>query len=320
MALPFWLSLDPVVFSKIAGICFLLGGIPICCRWVWRATDDLPATLRWVPTVAVLAFLVCFAPTAVHAVSGMETALYTLMVVSFLYVSYLVLERPTKRLLAVLASAALLLGLTRPDGNLVAVVGIAATFILVERRSRPSMIAAIIFGYVIPGAVYFASRYAYYQTLLPLPFYLKVSHPHPLSGLLDVEQYVTYLAMHVGPLVVIALLRSSRRWIPALAAVTAVILFFVFPAHIMGFQCRFLFPVAPVIFVLASVGLAHALSWLLARMNDPRVVALVGVGIMTCLCAWLLSDVRAAAAERLRYSKGLAGAHIRLGKWLRSLE
>ena len=68
----------------------------------------------------------------------------------------------------------LLVGLSRPEGNIAVVVGIVCLLVLGNRRRRTSLLSTSLVLYVIPGLIYLVWRYSYYGHLFPLPYYLKL--------------------------------------------------------------------------------------------------------------------------------------------------
>ena len=162
-------------------------------------------------------------------------------------------ERPPLRL----ALAMLLLGLTRPAGNLVAVTCALTVLVMLPRAARGRFAHALLWGYLLPGMVYVTWRWTYYGQPLPLPFYVKVASPTALPGTSRVLGFVAALALPAGVCAMLGLVRLPRLLRPALVAATTLLLFGLFPNHLMGYQLRYLVPAAPLLFVIAGLGAAR---------------------------------------------------------------
>lgn len=84
MAIPLRLGLDAVLFGKVLGIAATLGYLGVACRFASKFGGTLGGPNRLLSSAMLIFFLAAFPPTAMHAVSGMETAVYTLLLLSFL--------------------------------------------------------------------------------------------------------------------------------------------------------------------------------------------------------------------------------------------
>jgi arabinofuranosyltransferase len=214
----------------------------------------------------------------------------------------------------------LLLGLTRPEGNLVAGVTLVTTFFSVPPEARGTLARATIGTYVVPGAAYFVWRFAYYGHLFPLPFYLKVTAQVGPKGVRDVAAYLIQFGSRVLPFVVAGLVASPTPWArpawPAWAAVVAFLGFFLFPEHIMGNNDRYSFPSAAVLCGFTAPGTAALLAW--ARAAGQRGLALAAAALAFSVVA-LVHDARSPIHSARAYARGLEAAHVRLGKRLAML-
>ena len=127
----------------------------------------------------------------------METALFTVLLVAHALLSARLVNGYRARDATLFAVASLLLGLARPEGNLFAAVSSATLLLLLPRERRVELLKRLVLWYALPGAAYFAWRWAYYGLPLPLPFYVKVGDPKSLPGLLALKEY----GLQVGILV-----------------------------------------------------------------------------------------------------------------------
>ena len=199
------------------------------------------------------------------------------------------------------------------------VAALLTTLILLDARNRMLLLNATIFLYVVPGIIYFVWRYSFYRNPLPLPFYIKLSSQYYLSGLPDVKAYVWYLVLHIGALIVVGIFRGNLKLAPTYVSVASFVLFFLRPAHVSGFGWRFLYPVTPVIFVIAGTGLGNLMALLSSQYKRQRIVVIAFFAVLVVLCLGMLRDVRADTTGKVLYAQDLAQAHIALGKFLAPL-
>jgi arabinofuranosyltransferase len=312
LVVPHGLGLDAVAFAKGLGVAATFATLVVAARWAWaEARADAGA---WAGATAATCFAAIPA-TAVHAVSGMETALFTfLLTAMFASAGELVRNdrrghgRATWRVILL----ALLTGLTRPEGNLAAllVMGAIAARLATGARLAFGLRAAV--GWGLPIAAYELWRRGYYGLTFPLPFYVKLATPGVLPGLPDVRDWLRGPALHFGLLFVPVILRPSRSLGPAVLATVALTLFFVLPQHQMGYDHRYLAPLDPTLCVLAGVGLsrlvARAQRWPAAAVNAGA------AGVLVVAAGLEAVDARAVIASEVDYGHGLAEAHERLGR------
>jgi hypothetical protein len=95
MAIPHLVGWDAVTFSKLLGVGAALGLMAVCYRFAARLVDAEEHGERSLIASAPVALLGVIPFSAVHAVSGMETTLFALLVMGFLYALYRALEAPS---------------------------------------------------------------------------------------------------------------------------------------------------------------------------------------------------------------------------------
>jgi arabinofuranosyltransferase len=326
LVVPHSLGLDAVVVAKALGIAATFATLGVGARWAWLEGEHgqtgregrAPAWAQNAGAWAGAAAVTCFAgipATAVHAVSGMETALFTLLLTG-MFASSSDFLRGKQRAANRVIGLALLLGLTRPEGNLAAFVVIALCAARLPRARRVSLALRAAAGWVLPIAVYELWRRCYYGLDFPLPFYVKLATPGILPGWPDVRDWLQGPALHFAPLLVAALIRPSRSLEPAIAATLVLTGFFVLPQHQMGYDHRYLAPLDPTLAVLAGVGLARLVTrtkWPAAATNAAAAAAVVVAAGLEAV------DARATIAGEVAYGHGLADAHERLGRDLFAL-
>jgi arabinofuranosyltransferase len=322
MAVPHLLGVEPALCAKLLGVLCTLGtlwlayGLARHLQATWQTT----ASDLW-PAVGVL-LLGVFPATAAHAVSGMETALYTLLLTALLYAATLSAGDLTPRRAFGLAALGLLTGLTRPEGNFALLLVAAVLWVLVPRDRRSLLLRALLLVYAVPGLGYYAWRYAYYGHLFPLPFYVKTTGEF-LAGWPLVVHYLGTIAL---PLAVLAgpglRARADRRLLPAAAAAAGLAVFFVLPKHLMGYEARYLFPVTPTLIAVAVVGMGETVRlltpWLTSRPRRQRalLLAIVAALVLAKGVDHYRRGVLRSVASRRGYGTCLNAAHVALGKYL----
>jgi hypothetical protein len=122
--------------------------------------------------------------------------------------------------------------------------------------------------------------------------------------------------LHLGLLLLPALVRPPRSLRPALFAVGALTLFFVLPQHQMGYDHRYLAPLDPAVAVLAGLGLARIA---MSALASPQVTQGGAAALVVLLSAVELARGRGVIAGEVEYGEGLSQAHERLGRELREL-
>jgi arabinofuranosyltransferase len=321
LALLHRLGADPVLWTKLLGIVFTLACAFIVARTVYEVADRQPHWIRLLYSGFTVLCLAGYTPTAVHAVSGMETALFTLLLSGMVYGSHRFLIRPSHQTIYGVTVTGLLIGLTRPEGNLAVVVALGTVLLLTPPVWRVRLGRTAVVLYALPLVGYIGWRWMYYGHLLPLPYYIKLGSPGRLAGLPCVVDFVYHLCLYSGLLVVLGLIRTPRSLVPSLAMSGVLLLFFVFPEHRMGYNWRFLAPLAPFAFVLSSLGLstiqgfwkAYAAS---VRKMERTLFAGAMITIFALVPAKILKDTKLSIGVQRRYADGLRDAHVWLGRCL----
>jgi hypothetical protein len=323
LSIPHVAGVDAVVVAKSLGVAATLATLFVSARWAWtEAWADRPIAPAaspdprfWAAATAV-ACLCAVPATAVHAVSGMETALFALLLTGLLAgAADLVRGGPRSPLrLAVLA---LLLGLTRPEGNLAALVLLATTAALVPRAQRRQLARDALLAWILPLALYEIWRRAYYGLAFPLPFYVKLASPGRFPGWPEVRSWLSGPPLHFALLLLALVVRPPRSLWPALATLGAMGAFFVLPQHQMGYDHRYLAPLDPAVSVLAGVGLARALAIMASRARSVRLAAAAAAVVLST--GFEVEGAQAILRGEERYGDGLARAHEALGRELSAL-
>lgn len=254
MTLPHFLGVNVATFSKIVGILLTCGTSALVSLLTFTLTKQYPLKARLF-FGAFAAYLFVMLPiTAVHAIAGMETALFIFLI--GLMVTMLTLGLLDKsRLLFWPPLVGLAIGMTRPEGNAISLLLLAGSWFFSAPAVRKRLIWFGLGLYVFPGALYFLWRYLYYDMLLPLPFYMKVLHGMGLfGGANEVGGYLLYLLPSISVLLLVAILRLRKEHFAILIPILFLLIFYLFPAHAMGFDWRFIYPATPFIIILVAIG------------------------------------------------------------------
>lgn len=254
MTLPHFLGVNVATFSKIAGMLLTCGSLVLVSLLTFALTRRFPVKARLFFAVFA-AFLLAMLPiTSIHAIAGMETTLFMFLTGLMVYMVTVGLLDGS-RLLLWSPLVGLLIGLTRPEGNAITLLVLACGWFFNTPVLRRQLLWRTLLMYVLPGAAYFIWRYTYYDLLFPLPFYMKVLHGRGVfGGANEVVTYLLYLLPSISALLLAAILRLRKEFFVVLAPVVFLLVFYLFPAHAMGFNWRFIYPATPFITILVAIG------------------------------------------------------------------
>lgn len=292
-----WCSIGLGVVCSIAA----LAGLAVLAR---RALGP-----GWLGVAAVLLLVATDGSYAFWAVGGMETALFTALVVW----SIVVLEAPRQGPVPI--GVGLLLGLTtlaRPEGALLFVLALLACG---ARRGRASTrdLVNLTLGWSVLVLPHLAWRRAYYGAWLPNTFHNKVSlGPDAVeTGLRYLWSFVRW-RFGVPLLALLALGRPAHRWMPSLG-VAFTIAFLAYVVVIGGdwpIANRFLVPVIPLVDLLIVRGIVR-------RFRRPALrPAIVAAAILAAGFGTTLFAERWGMVFR-NDNVGVETQRKRFGLWLR---
>ncbi len=279
MTLPHFVGVNVATFSKAVSVLALCGTFLLIGWLTFEATRSQRVEMRLF-FAAFAAFVLETLPiSAVHAVSGMETALFAFLV-SLLVWCVARGVTGDSRWLFWSPLIGLLTGLTRPEGNAIVLLLVGYAYLVSSIEQRKRLLWATLAGYVLPGMLYFLWRAWYYGLLLPLPFYMKVLRAGAFAGAGDVSSYLRYLLPGLVALLLPALLRFRRAYWPLALPVAFLLIFYLFPVHAMGFEWRFVYPSAPLIAGLAGAGGAELFGLLEGQIQSRRPWELLLAGLL----------------------------------------
>ncbi|MES2204567.1 MAG: hypothetical protein V4496_05020 [Pseudomonadota bacterium] len=236
-----FVAISPVVASKLVGI----GSIALIYYIILRQiTDDKSTAILW---GLLFDFFAMNPATPAHMISGLETTLY-LCLIFMLCMSYTTLSSQRPRFLT-FSLLSLLSGLTRPESNAFLLALLCITpFFLPSNQKRKFILYEIIF-YLLPAILYFIWRVWYFQLLLPLPFYTKVTGSK-LAGAATTIDFIkqTYpFFMASFCLLYFSFKKNILIPIGFLIILVTMFLFAINVKPIMAFEYRYLYPVTAVL-------------------------------------------------------------------------
>jgi len=333
LAVPHALGLDGLAFAKAAGVVLAFGAMVAASALAYELTRGLDVRARRLAALAPFPLAVAWWPLALHAISGMETTLAALLVTLFVLVSVRFLRNPTALRGRSLGTLALLAALTRPEAALSCGVTLVAQLVMTPRPGRRVLVRAVALFLLAPGALYFVIRYAHFGLLLPLSFYVKAQGQVDFAGLGEVTAFFLPFAWPrpaIALLGLVGVIVAGRVLVPALLGLAAFTAFFVFPAHIMGFEARYLAPLFPSVAALVATGLGRAAAPLYGLVDAQRErtarLSSAGLEVGLAVVAWALLATLVlpghepdGRARWLAYGEGLQRAHITLAHELRRL-
>jgi arabinofuranosyltransferase len=208
----------------------------------------------------VAAFLVAVNPYhAAWAGAGLETTLFSALLVA---AALPLLGGPVTRGRFLAASGlALLLALTRPEGvALYAVLAAGAALAAPgDLRARARTLGPGLALFAVLGAIYFASRWAYFGDLLPNTFHAKSAFTpnHVRRGLAYLRDFATNpFVLWAVPLVLAGAWAAARRRLWAVLAIPVAVLVILVLEGGDGLPMyRFVVPALPFLAALAAMGI-----------------------------------------------------------------
>lgn len=287
---PALLHVSPLLFFKLIGLASLLMIVFLIQKGGTSRNNKLFATI----------VLLAHPYVWIHVYSCLETPVFMLLIV------WLALAAVRAEALGVLSDirvvyiVAFLLPITRPEGIVFSLVGLA----IFMRTNRPSNLRlGYITSLVLLGVIYFVVRWRYFGALLPNPYYVKVAHGN-ISTFLGNASSVQLLLLTLVACVFVNRLPMFR----ILWAAAALIIVLVYLPHYlaMNYSDRFVFQICLPMLVVAIAT---------AKPNDkpsPILDSELLLIALLFLLTWNLGELRSV----IRSYPYLESAHVRLGRSL----
>jgi len=319
------LGWDPVLIAKTIGIVTtLVIGIllSVATKRFFKTT----------PLTSLLAFGIWWITPAVHihAVSGLETSLVSLCLLSETCLAILWFEQQDRFTLAFYAALLGLLGaLTRPEAAFFYFVCFGFCLWAAKPAGRRILTWATLVGFILPGTVYMAWRVLMFGQLLPNTFYVKSVH-----GLSDITKPLLYISGYILNLGLIPMVltvfhqlktsehKDREKTSPMFLIGPTLIFLFAFLAVVpnMGYFYRFLIPVYPLIILMGAPGLDHIVrDFLRSKRFKPSILLFAILSLAVLFPLNIAIDQRGEVGPLYAargYGLNLEKTHIRIGKLL----
>jgi arabinofuranosyltransferase len=183
-------GIEPPASANVVSLICAFGSLAIVALWVTQRWTDITAGLRlpWL-LFWTLALVVVNRNFLIWSSSGMETALFNLLLLLWLFLAFGLLEAP-RRNAALIAATAWLLTMTRPDGLLFWLATCMLLAVLGNARALAWPALGVRALPLLGTPLHVGWRYWYYGSWLPNTYYAKVVSAWPEAG-------VRYLASFV---------------------------------------------------------------------------------------------------------------------------
>jgi len=311
----FKLRLNAVAGAKIAGLACGLGVLWLMYR-ISRLQEDREDYIHFLAPL----LLVISAPFATASALGLETQLFTLLILAASY-RYLKSETATPGY-----SVSLLLAmatLTRPEGVLffAAIFGHSFLRQLFGKRVSPKFVLSIL-PYAAILAIHILWRYSYYGSFLPNTYYAKLegSPWRIVWGYWYVKRFFVTYGGSIFILCALPFVKRERFGRNSLLFLL-VVPFLGYVACAGGDwipRFRFIEPVMPYIFLL----LAEAMNDLLIMCHKHVRASLWSKAVMLMLLGFVAHFYFADTVELHTFAmlraRGAKLSHVFLGKWLKA--
>lgn len=212
-------GVEPPTSSNILALILSAGALWVAARMTWRTPwrDELRGQRPLLLALA-LAGILANRTFLAWTSSGMETALFNLLVLLWIHLGFFLSSGRPRRLLA-LSLAASGISLTRPDGLLFVVsslVIVATAIAFGDRARRASRLAASLPLLTVPAHLLW--RRSFYGEWLPNTYYAKTPAPWMESGLRYALSFVLEHALWIWLAVLVwVCVTDGPGWLRALA-------------------------------------------------------------------------------------------------------
>jgi arabinofuranosyltransferase len=274
---------DFLYMVSIAGVsCLLHQDAAMACRellfvcWLALAAVTFLSTRitlranRWLALALTLYLISIGGSIYLQSFFGSPFMLLTVALAWWMGVAFISRRAPinwaTSALFSILA---LLIGLTRPEGNFLAVLLLLSIVFLRGVRETKILILAFVAVFTLLGGSYFLWRWHYFGYLLPNPFYVKGGGNLHFEGLKVSIKNVTKILWPIIPVALMALRNRyrTRLLIGLLIPVAGYTLVWILLSPENNWLARFQMPILPVVLLFAPLLLEDIFS----ELNFPVV-------------------------------------------------
>ncbi len=280
IAAPFsGLGLDPLRYVQAVNLLCVLG---IGALTVWLGVRhirmELPAAI-----IAGCAVISISRYSTFVAMLGLETTLFAFLVFATFGAAAEAFERPTGRNVALSGVLGFLSFLARPEGAVIVAIVLAIGVFVVRDKGVVSrnVVLALVLSLALP-AMYLVWKLAYFGSILPNPFFVKVSGDSLFvrDGFWAVHGFYMCEAPMLFALAMLSFIfaRISPARLAAMVFLVFWSAFYCTVDPLMNAFNRFLYPLLPILGYLALPAFDRAVSPLLSRGPAvPRLLAVPAV-------------------------------------------
>ena len=349
MAFSHFVGLDIVLFSKYIGV---LSAIGIVVLLFYHISFRLNSYR--IASVIVVTFSMS-SMVAVHAVSGMETMLFSfvltflaIMVFPFLSKDADGKNHPKKKFVTI-SLVGLFLPMIRPEGILLFSITIFVLYSYMRHSGRQRLLTYIFFITVLPGLSYFIWRWSYFGYLFPNTFYAKITlskqllQPQSIGYCLSFFEHIKLeeiILLSIVNFILVVFLKNKKTYLCSDRVFNRYSLFllssfFLFSAiylvvntDIMGFVYRFLMPIYPLFLLYAAQSMrqiVNTVSKAVEKLRYPRKISYRLTSLPLFFCFFFIlnwpfdNGIDFGIEWANNYAKGLNESHIYIGKMLNLL-
>lgn len=271
-----------VNIPKIVGI---LSGIVTIIITYRLSERIMKHELKFLPLLPSLALSIS-APFVTWSVGGLETVLFTALILAGVYFLIVSMEDEGFKYCFLSDFLFVLAILCRPEGALFLVMGYLYCFIHFKNlRLRPRIKSLL--STMILITLYFSWKYYYFGDLLPMTYYAKhqVMSADLISG--GLRKFGNFLTLNLNFLYLflfaftVWFIRKSSRPIVFLTFITIVYLLYVISLGYTVFMdqvFRFYVPIIPVFYITGVYGLSKLFE------NMPSIQTKIKYGILALIC------------------------------------
>jgi arabinofuranosyltransferase len=282
-----WAGLDPLLVTRVLSFISVIAMSGILFT-IARRRYSCSATTAFM--IAALVFLV--PATRIQCLIGLETVIYAFFLLATFIAGITFIDRQQINHSIVFVCLLFLTMLLRPEAALLYPIIFTAFVIAAVRNQttlKPLLIGCITL--LIIGGAYLSWKYLHFGQLLPNPFYLKVSgqtliSPEGIHSVkLFISDYALLLILSLSSVILSFFLKpTAQPWnkLVTLIGFIFVIVYCLFFVHVdtlMDTYGRFLYPLAPLVILLAIPTLAKTLNFL-ESISIYKIPALPGVMVV----------------------------------------
>ncbi|MEO8342384.1 MAG: hypothetical protein ABI536_01080, partial [Gallionella sp.] len=264
-----WAGLDPLLFTRISSIICVIAISAILFNVARRRYH-----CSHLAAIMIAAIIFMFPATAIICILGLETVIYACLLLLTFIAGTNFIDRQQLRGSIMFSCLLFLTMLLRPEAILLyPVISAAALFTAVRHKTGLKPLLAGLLLLLAMGGAYLAWKYFHFGQLLPNPFYIKASGNTLISpdGLQSVHEFINdyfpVLAFALASLLLTVFAhRNMQRWnrIAVLAGSVFVVMYCLFFMHVdtlMDISGRFLYPLVPLIILLAIPSFSRTMEF-----------------------------------------------------------